>query len=90
MEYDVLNRVRTVVASFYNDIDIVTSLRSIHETVFDTLVEVLDRHEIDTSNLKVQHAQIMNISVSGGKVQFGTIVQGAMNKILRLQPGVNK
>lgn len=36
---------------------------------------------IDTSTLKQQRANVMNITVSGGQPSFGAVVQGAMNKV---------
>ena len=38
-------------------------------------------HTVDTSDLKAQKLQSMNINISGGKVNMGNVVQGAMNKI---------
>jgi hypothetical protein len=56
-------------------------VRSISETVFDAMVLVLDKNGIDTSDLKAQKLQTMNINITGGKVNMGNVVQGAMNKI---------
>ena len=72
---------RTVYSSAYNDIDISTLVRSISETVFDAMVVALEKNGIDTSDLKAQKLQSMNINISGGKVNMGNVVQGAMNKI---------
>jgi hypothetical protein len=80
-ETNLLNRVRTVYSSAYNDIDVSTQVRSISETVFDAMVLVLDKNGIDTSDLKAQKLQTMNINITGGKVNMGNVVQGAMNKI---------
>ncbi len=80
-ESNLLNRVRTVYPSSYNDIDVSTQVRSINETVFDAMVVALEKNGIDTSDLKTQKMQTMNINISGGKVNMGNVVQGAMNKI---------
>ena len=80
-ETNLLSRVRTIYSSAYNDIDISTQVRSISETVFDAMVLALEKNGIDTSDLKAQKLQSMNINISGGKVNMGNVVQGAMNKI---------
>ena len=49
---------------------------------FNTLVETLDSFGIDTSDLKQQKANILNINVSGGQTSFGSVVQGAMNRVM--------
>jgi hypothetical protein len=76
-----VDRVRTIYGSAYNDHDILTLVRGGHQAVFDALVEVLEENDIDTSDLKTQRAQVMNISISGGKVNMGNVVQGAMNRV---------
>jgi hypothetical protein len=45
------------------------------------MITELDKNGIDTSELKVQKMQAMNINISGGKVNMGNVVQGAINKI---------
>lgn len=57
------------------------SLREELEAVFDAMISELEKNDIDTSELKVQKMQTMNINISGGKVSMGNVVQGAMNKI---------
>ena len=56
-------------------------VRGGHQAVFDVLVEVLEENGVDTSDLRAQRAQVMNISISGGKVNMGNVVQGAMNRV---------
>lgn len=80
-ETDLISRVRTIYSSAYNDMDVATQVRCIHEVVFDAMITELDKNGIDTSELKVQKMQAMNINISGGKVNMGNVVQGAMNKI---------
>ncbi|MEL7301459.1 MAG: hypothetical protein AAFM92_13835 [Pseudomonadota bacterium] len=67
--------------SDYQEMDVYTRLRWAHETVFDTVADELDAAGIDTSTLREQKAQIMNINISGGKVSMGSVVQGAMNRV---------
>ena len=80
-ETDLLIRVRTIYPGSYNDMDVSTQVRCLHEAVFDAMIAELEKNGIDTSELKVQKMQTMNINISGGKVKMGNVVQGAMNKI---------
>jgi hypothetical protein len=78
---NIVDRMRTIYGSAYNDMDILTLVRGGHQTVFDALVEVLEKNGIDTSDLKMQRAQVMNIAISGGKVNMGAVIQGAKNTV---------
>lgn len=89
-DYPILDKVRTIYKSTYNDFDITTQTRAVNEIVFNVLVEVLEEHEIDTSDLKAQRQQAMNINISGGKVEMGNVVQGGMNKIMNTMGGGKK
>lgn len=80
-DYDLVSKLRTVYDSFYNDLDVLTAAKAVHETVFDTLVNVLDSHGIDISDLKAQRAQVMNITIRGGRTQIGQIIQGAISRM---------
>jgi hypothetical protein len=80
-DYDVLPQVRTIYSSSYNEFDITTLVRSLHKSVFDALVVELETHGIDTSDLRLQSTQVMNINVSGGHAQIGNVVQGAIGKV---------
>lgn len=80
-EHDLLVRVRTIYPGSYNDSDVVTQIRCIHDAVFNAMINELEKNDIDTSELKVQKMQVMNINVGGGKVNIGNVVQGAMNKV---------
>ncbi len=80
-EYDILSRIRTIYPAYYNDIDVLTRVKCLHEIVFHAMVNELENHDIDTSDLRNQRMQVMNIGISGGKVNMGNIVQGGMNKI---------
>jgi hypothetical protein len=41
----------------------------------------LQQNRIDTSTIKAQRMQVMNISITGGRVNMGNVVQGAMNRV---------
>lgn len=79
--FDVLSHIRTIYTATYNDIDVMTQIRCLHEAVFNAMVNELEKHDIDTSDIKAQRMQVMNINISGGKVNMGNVVQGAMNKV---------
>lgn len=79
--YDPLNGLTTVYPGFFNSIDILTRTREVQFVAFETLVEVLDSFGIDTTDLKQQRGNILNINVTGGQTSFGSVVQGAMNKV---------
>ena len=79
-DYDFLRGVTTIDTGFFNSIDILSRTREIHFVAFETLVETLESFGIDTSDLKQQKANILNVNVSGGQTTFGSVVQGAFNK----------
>ncbi|WP_187429337.1 hypothetical protein ROLI_039690 [Roseobacter fucihabitans] len=89
-DYPMLDKVRTVYKSTYNDFDITTQTRAVNEIVFQVLVDVLEENDIDTSDLKAQRLQAMNINISGGKVEMGNVVQGGMNTIMNKMGGGQK
>lgn len=80
-EHDLLARVRTIYPGSFNDDDVITQIRCLHESVFNAMINEMERNDIDTSELKNQKMQVMNITISGGKVSMGNVVQGAMNKV---------
>jgi hypothetical protein len=86
-EHDLLARVRTIYPGAYNDMDLVTQIRCLHDAVFDAMINELEKNNIDTSDLRAQKMQVMNISISGGRVNMGNIVQGAMNKVSNVTKG---
>lgn len=83
-EHDILSRIRTINSGAYNIMDVITNIRCIHLAVFDAMINELEKNNIDTSDLKAQKAQVMNINVSGGRLVMGNAVQGAMNKVSNL------
>ncbi|GJE15482.1 hypothetical protein [Methylobacterium marchantiae] len=89
-DYDIVSKLRTIYSSTYNDFDIETQIRSMHEVVFDSLINELDMNSIDTSMLRAQKLQLMNITISGGHVNMGNVVQGAMTNITNSVGGGKK
>lgn len=78
---DIIGRLERIHDGEYNLQDTIFRIRALHEAVFDTLLLELDARGIDTSSLRMQQAQVLNIDISGGKVQMGNIMQGAMNNL---------
>jgi hypothetical protein len=88
-EYDPVNKLMTIYPGFYNGIDVQNRTQAIQNVAFVTLVEVLDSFGIDTTDLKIQKASMLNINVSGGRASFGSVVQGAMNKVAGMAGGAH-
>jgi hypothetical protein len=87
-QYDPLKGLTTIYPGFFNGIDILNRTREIQFVAFETLIEVLDSFGIDTTDLKQQKGNILNINVSGGaQTSFGSVVQGAMNKVTGVAGG---
>lgn len=80
-QYDPLAGLTAIYPGFFNSIDVLSRAREIQFVAFETLVETLDSFGIDTSDLKQQKGNILNINVSGGKTSFGSVVQGAFNRV---------
>lgn len=78
---DVIGRLERIHDGEFNLQDTIFRIRALHEAVFDTLVAELEARGIDTSTLRMQQAQVLNIDISGGKVQMGNIMQGATNSL---------
>lgn len=85
--HDLLAGIRTIYSASYNEMDITTQIRCIHDCVFNAMIDELENNGIDTSELRAQKMQVMNISISGGKVNMGNVVQGAMNKVSNAAKG---
>ncbi len=88
-EHDPLPGLLTVYPGFFNGIDVMTRTRELQFVAFENLIEVLDSFGIDTSDLRQQRASVLNVNVSGGQASFGSIVQGAMNKVTGTAKAVN-
>src|SRR5262249_4631806 len=80
--YDPLRDLVKIYPGFFNSIDVLSRVREVQLVAFETVVETLDSFGIDTSDLKLQKGNILNINVSGGQTSFGFVVQGTMNKVL--------
>lgn len=80
-QYDPLAGLTSIYPGFFNSIDVLSRTRELQFVAFETLVETLDSLGIDTSDLKQQKGNILNINVSGGQTSFGSVVQGAFNKV---------
>ena len=68
-----LSRVRTIYPGSYNDMDIVTQIKCIHDAVFNAMINELEKNNINTNELRAQKMQVMNINISGRKVTIGNV-----------------
>ncbi len=62
-EHDPLPGLLTVYPGFFNGIDVMTRTRELQFIAFETLVQVLDSFGVDTSDLKQQRADVLNVNV---------------------------
>jgi hypothetical protein len=79
--YNPVEGVSQIDSGIFNSVDVLGRSREIQYVAFEELVKTLDKFEIDTSDLKSQKSNILNINVSGGQTSFGAVVQGALNKV---------
>lgn len=86
-EFDVVARIRVRYLAFFDDQDIKTRTRCIHEAVFAGLVSELQRHGVSTDDLVEQRSQLINLNVTGKKVKVGDVIQGNFNKIMKKAVG---
>ena len=86
---DLLSRVRTIYPSAYNDMDIETQVRCLHEVVFDGMIAELDKKGIDSDPLKSQKMQILNISIFSGKLTMASSIRGAIRKVAAMAKGAD-
>jgi hypothetical protein len=82
---NLLEGLTSIQPGFFNSLDVSSGTREIQFVAFETLVETLEKFGIDTSDLKMQKGNILNINVTGGSTSFGAVVQGALNKITTSQ-----
>lgn len=87
-QYDPLNGLTAIYPGFFNSVDVLSRVREIQFVAFESLVETLDSFGIDTTDLKQQRSNILNINVSGGQTSFGSVLQGAFNKVAGASGGV--
>jgi hypothetical protein len=80
-EFEPLHGLTSVDPGFFNQVDIATRTREIEFIAFETLIETLEAHGIDTSDLKLARANALTINVSGqGNASIGNIMQGAFGR----------
>jgi hypothetical protein len=77
----------TIYPGFFNSVDALTRAKELQFVAFQTLVDTLDSFNIDTSDLKQQRGNVLNIAVSGGQASFGTLIQGTTNKVTGSKEG---
>jgi hypothetical protein len=86
-----LDRARsTEYSRYFQVLDREMYVKVLERCVLDTIVEFLDRHDVDTTELTERRETIINngIMVPGGSVQAHNIAVGEGAKILsRLRPG---
>ena len=87
--YSPLPGTLTIDPGFFNSIDVLNNARQIEYVAFEALVRTMERFGLDTSDLRSQRGSILNINVTGGKANFGSVVQGAMNTIRGEAKGMN-
>jgi hypothetical protein len=77
--HNVVAGLRSTYGAFFDYVDIYTADRVVQKMALDDLIAVLDANGVDTSDLKLQRNQTLNINVSGGQASFGSVVQGKMD-----------
>lgn len=68
-----------VSGSLWLSVDFLPTVRAIDKIVVEALLVVLEKRDIDTSDLRNYRSQSININVAGGKAMFGNITQGSSN-----------
>jgi hypothetical protein len=81
-EFEPLHGLTSVDPGFFNSIDTLSRTREIEFVAYDSFVNTLESFGIDTTDLRAQRSNLLNINVSGdGRVSIGSVVQGAFNKL---------
>ena len=75
-KYNVAANLCVIYGAFFENLDILTAERIVQKMALDDLIKVLDENGVDTSDLKLQRNQTLNINASGGQASFGSVVQG--------------
>lgn len=86
-DHNLASNLRSIYPAYYESHDLFTIVNCSNKLTMDTLIKELSDRGIDTSDLKAQLAQSMNINVSGGKASFGSVVQGAVNTMSNASGG---
>lgn len=82
--YNVAAALRQPYTSFYEHLDIETSATSASRVCMDALINVLNKHGIDTSELKMQMNTVVNNNQTinnSGNLSLGNLFQGALNLV---------
>jgi hypothetical protein len=81
-QFEPLHRLTSVDTGFFNSIDMLARTREIELVAYESLIDTLESFGIDTSDLRAQRANILNVNVTGGgSASIGSIVQGAFNRM---------
>jgi hypothetical protein len=81
-EYEPLHTLMSVDPGFFNGVDRYTRTREVERVTLDALVASLDGFGVDTTDLKLQRANVLNVNVSGSaSATFGNLIQGAFNRV---------
>ena len=80
MEYNALNSLQETYGGFYNTFAVGNKLISCEHVLFETYLSTLDSNGIDTADLRVQRAQMLNVTISGGSNTIGNIMQSVSSK----------
>lgn len=82
--HNVAAALRQTYASFYENMDVVTVATSARRVCMDALINVLNKHGIDTSELKMQMNMVVNNNQminNSGNLSVGNLMQGARNLV---------
>jgi|GEM_PF-7012124 len=82
-KYSIVESLRNTYYSSFDSIDLVKYMAAIFDASIDELVRQLDERGIDTTRLKEQKNQVLNINISGGKPILSNIIQGTRNIVSR-------
>jgi hypothetical protein len=81
-EFEPLHGLMSVDPGFFNSIDTLTRTREIEFVAYNALIDTLESFGIDTADLRLQRANILNVNVGDhGSVSIGSLIQGAFNRV---------
>ena len=82
-QYNPLIGLNTIAPGFFNANELLHRSRQIQFVAFETLCTTLESFDIDTTDLRQQRGNLLNINVTGGQVTMGNLVQGVRNKVMQ-------
>lgn len=82
-QYNPLIGLNTAAPGFFNENELLHRSRQIQFVAFETLCEALEAYGIDTTDLRYQRGNILNINVTGGQMNMGNLIQGVRNKVFK-------